>query len=259
MKSQVLHTVWCNISGEAAGEIVDWSLLGVKGLNVNRSVWISWYWYTEKAIKYPWTFWVFFVLFFCLARALFHGDRPRPTNNRGNQSLLPAELNDYCTLDRRPLSNAKDSVHSGAWPSQTQSQADSQSRRLHLANRVCSPNATITRSPLQIHRNKVQKRNRLLLLTLSLPRVINFKFPQPPKRNITSHSMENMAFYSFTQMKDNYTTPPILTSYLIHFSRLGECTFFNLRVKGLMCGSSGDLPRAHKLTDKENWKRKHSR
>ena len=32
MKSQVLHTVWCNISGEAAGGIWNWSLLGVKGL-----------------------------------------------------------------------------------------------------------------------------------------------------------------------------------------------------------------------------------
>ena len=32
MKSQVLHTVWCNISGEAAGEIWYWSLLGMKGL-----------------------------------------------------------------------------------------------------------------------------------------------------------------------------------------------------------------------------------
>ena len=32
MKGQVLHTVWCNISGEAAGEIWYWSLLGVKGL-----------------------------------------------------------------------------------------------------------------------------------------------------------------------------------------------------------------------------------
>ena len=31
MKSQVLHTVWCDISGEAAGEICNWSLLGVKG------------------------------------------------------------------------------------------------------------------------------------------------------------------------------------------------------------------------------------
>ena len=26
MKSQVLHTVWCNVSGEAAGEIWSWSL-----------------------------------------------------------------------------------------------------------------------------------------------------------------------------------------------------------------------------------------
>ena len=34
MKSQVLHTVWCHISGEAAGEIWNWSLLGVKGCNV---------------------------------------------------------------------------------------------------------------------------------------------------------------------------------------------------------------------------------
>ena len=33
MKSQVLHTVWYNISGEAVGEIWNWSLLGVKGLN----------------------------------------------------------------------------------------------------------------------------------------------------------------------------------------------------------------------------------
>ena len=32
IKSQVLHTAWCNISGEAAGEIWHWSLLGVKGL-----------------------------------------------------------------------------------------------------------------------------------------------------------------------------------------------------------------------------------
>ena len=31
MKSQVLHTVWCNISGEAAGEISHW--LAVKGLS----------------------------------------------------------------------------------------------------------------------------------------------------------------------------------------------------------------------------------
>ena len=32
MKSQVLHTVWCNMTGEATGEIWTWSLVGVKGL-----------------------------------------------------------------------------------------------------------------------------------------------------------------------------------------------------------------------------------
>ena len=34
MKSQVLLTVWCHISCEAAGEFWHWSLSGVKGLNV---------------------------------------------------------------------------------------------------------------------------------------------------------------------------------------------------------------------------------
>ena len=33
MKTQVLHTVWCNITSEAAGGIWTWSLLGVKGLS----------------------------------------------------------------------------------------------------------------------------------------------------------------------------------------------------------------------------------
>ena len=38
MKSQVLHTVWCNISGEAAGDIWHRSFLGVKGLTRFMSV-----------------------------------------------------------------------------------------------------------------------------------------------------------------------------------------------------------------------------
>ena len=33
MKSQVLHTVWCHISCEVAGEFWHWSLSGVKGLS----------------------------------------------------------------------------------------------------------------------------------------------------------------------------------------------------------------------------------
>ena len=36
MKSQVLQTLWCYvISGEAAGYIWTWSLLGVKGLKMS--------------------------------------------------------------------------------------------------------------------------------------------------------------------------------------------------------------------------------
>ena len=37
MKSQILHTVWCCISGEAAGEIWHWSLFGVKGLKAKSA------------------------------------------------------------------------------------------------------------------------------------------------------------------------------------------------------------------------------
>ena len=45
MKSQVLHTVRCNIFGEAAEEIWNWSLFGVKGLTCgsNGFTFLSWY------------------------------------------------------------------------------------------------------------------------------------------------------------------------------------------------------------------------
>ena len=44
-------------------------------------------------------------------------------------------------------------------------------------------------------------------------------------RNVTSHSLKNLAFHGFTQMKDDYTTNSHYLSY-IHFScvKLGECT-----------------------------------
>ena len=35
MKSQILHTVWYNIFGEAAEEIWNWSPLGEKGLTLS--------------------------------------------------------------------------------------------------------------------------------------------------------------------------------------------------------------------------------
>ena len=50
MKSKVLHTVWCNIPGEAAGEIWNWSLLGLKGLKIDEKLIliIPQYWHKRK-------------------------------------------------------------------------------------------------------------------------------------------------------------------------------------------------------------------
>ena len=58
-----------------------------------------------------------------------------------------------------------------------------------------------------------------LILILSLPRVINFKFSCSLTSNITSHSMKNMAFHSLLRWK--MIILPILTTSLIHFSLKG--------------------------------------
>ena len=44
MESQVLHTVWCNIAGEATGEIWNWSFLGVRGLKIIRMIMYGAFW-----------------------------------------------------------------------------------------------------------------------------------------------------------------------------------------------------------------------
>ena len=56
-------------------------------------------------------------------------------------------------------------------------------------------------------------------LTLSLPRVINFEFPCSLPRNMTSHSMKNLAFHSL--LRGKIIILPILTTSLIHFSLNG--------------------------------------
>ena len=68
-------------------------------------------------------------------------------------------------------------------------------------------------------------------LTLSLLRVINFKFsPRNFTRNVTSHCMKNMVFHSLlTRLKDDYTTNSQSTA-LIHFALKGwENVLFELR------------------------------
>ena len=54
MKSQVLNIVWCHITGEAAGELWNWSVLGVKGLKGNRRTLAS-YIKLIPSLSLPWT------------------------------------------------------------------------------------------------------------------------------------------------------------------------------------------------------------
>ena len=65
MKSHVLHTVWCYSSGEAAGEIWNWSLLGVKWLILLslRTLWTT----RPLVALFKRLFWLYFVeLLSCL-------------------------------------------------------------------------------------------------------------------------------------------------------------------------------------------------
>ena len=71
-------------------------------------------------------------------------------------------------------------------------------------------------------------------LTLSLPRVINVKFPLQPhqKYNITKYG--ELGFSLVTQIIDDYSTNSHYFTNKFLFRRLGECsTFFNVGVKGL--------------------------
>ena len=76
--------------------------------------------------------------------------------------------------------------------------------------------------------------NVIVVLTLSLPRVINFKFPLQPQQKFMSHSMESLAFNSLPRCK--LVILPILTTSFIHFSLQGweNVIFLKLGGKGLI-------------------------
>ena len=57
-------------------------------------------------------------------------------------------------------------------------------------------------------------------------------FPCSLTSSITSHSMENLAFHSFTQMQDYYTSNSHYLTYTLLFKRLWECTFWTWEWKG---------------------------
>ena len=69
-----------------------------------------------------------------------------------------------------------------------------------------------------------------MMLTLSLLRVINVKFPLQPTRNITSHSKESLAFHSLLRWK--MIVIQILATSLMHFLFKGrENVLFELRAR----------------------------
>ena len=61
--------------------------------------------------------------------------------------------------------------------------------------------------------------------TLSLPRVINVKFPLQPHQKCDMTQYEELAFHSLLKLKDDYTTSSHYLTYTFLFKRLGECTF----------------------------------
>ena len=70
-------------------------------------------------------------------------------------------------------------------------------------------------------------------LSLSLPRVINLKFPLQPhqKYNITQYG--ELGFSKLTQMKDDYTTNSHYLIYTFSVQKVGRMYFSNLGVEGL--------------------------
>ena len=79
--------------------------------------------------------------------------------------------------------------------------------------------------------NNNENKNRLYV-TLSLPRVINIKFPLQPHQKYYITQYGQLGYSYLTQMKDDYTTNPQYLTHTFVFKRLGECTLFNLGVKG---------------------------
>ena len=70
MKSQVLHTVWCHISGEAAGETWYWSLLREKIVHISKG------WYNRQYLPLKKHLHGFYGLLWCLVIPNLH-QKPR--------------------------------------------------------------------------------------------------------------------------------------------------------------------------------------
>ena len=73
----------------------------------------------------------------------------------------------------------------------------------------------------------------MVLLTLSLPRVINFKFLLQPHHKSYTTQYEELGFSSLTQMKDDYTINSHYLTYTFSLQEVGRMYFVSSGVKGL--------------------------
>ena len=69
--------------------------------------------------------------------------------------------------------------------------------------------------------------------TLSLPRVINLKFPLQPHQKYYNTQYEELGFSSLTQMKYDYTTNSHYITYTFSLFEVGRMHVLSLGVKGL--------------------------
>ena len=78
-------------------------------------------------------------------------------------------------------------------------------------------------------------------LTLSLPRVINLKFPLQPHQKYYTAQYEELGFSSLTQMKDDYTTNSCYITYTFSLLEVGRMHVLSWGVKGLKLLKSCNL------------------
>ena len=95
-----------------------------------------------------------------------------------------------------------------------------------------------------------------LTLTLSLPRVINFKFPLQPHPKYTITRYEELGFSLLTQMKDKFILP-FLTTSLVRFSFKGwENVLVNPFLDGVFSESESPAPADDEEEDEEKTEQK---
>ena len=96
---------------------------------------------------------------------------------------------------------------------------------------------SFTDSPTRII-SRIKKLHRTAhryLVTLSFPRVINFKFPLRPHQKYYITQYEELGLSSLTQMKDDYTTNSHYLTYVFLFKGWENVLAFWSETRGTVC------------------------